>query len=272
MQQPRRDKIVRPCLTTSKVPTDTLASGMTDNPLLFKCASLALLETNTPTSTIAEKDACVVSRHIWQQWVQNQTAEVLLVEVKQRDQRHVLCVESYHTGRRDLIYVPSSLAIEFDMDEYVEVTLLEEMPPVATKIVLEPLEADSYSFDIAGATSEVLSHWNVLKAGTTLTVPSLEIEGYTMMIHVARTEPADFVLLRGEVPMELVELEQPLQRPPTPIPPLLPILQGTGQEDQEDFNDINDINDFGALVPQQQQQQKSKGFVAFSGQGQRLGS
>ena len=212
-----------------------------------------------------EKDACVVPRSIWQTWVDRQTTEVLLVEIKQRNQRQVLCVESYHNGRRDLMYIPSSLAIEFDMDEYVEVTLLEEMPPVATKIVLEPLEADTYGFDIAGATSAYLSHWNVLREGMTLTIPSLEIEGYTMMIHVAKTEPADLVLLRGEVPMELVELEEPLQRPPTPVPQLpSPLLASQPT-----------ANDFDSILPmssQQQHPQTAKGFLPFGGPGRRLGS
>jgi hypothetical protein len=167
------------------------------------------------------------------------------------------------------MYIPSSLAIEFDTEEYVEVSLLEEMPPVATKIILEPLEADTYGFDIAGATSEYLSHWNVLKVGTTLSVPSLEIEGYTMMIHVAKTEPADIVLLRGEVPMELVELEQPLQRPLTPVPqPPSPLLAPQTLE-QTTIND-----DFDHLIPMSQLQrpQTARGFVPFGGQGRRLGS
>jgi hypothetical protein len=225
------------------------------------------LETNH--TDLTEKDACVVPRHIWQRWVDSQTTEVLLVEVKQYNQRHVLCVESYHNGPRDLMYIPSSLAIEFDTEEYVEVSLLEEMPPVATKIILEPLEADTYGFDIAGATSEYLSHWNVLKVGTTLSVPSLEIEGYTMMIHVAKTEPADIVLLRGEVPMELVELEQPLQRPLTPVPqPPSPLLAPQTLE-QTTIND-----DFDHLIPMSQLQrpQTARGFVPFGGQGRRLGS
>lgn len=212
-----------------------------------------------------EKDACVIPRHIWQRWVDEQTTEVLLVEVKQLNQRHILCVESYHTGDRDLMYLPSSLALEFYVDEYVEVSLLNEMPPIATKIVLEPLEADTYGFDIAGATSEYLSHWNVLKSGTTLSIPSLEIEGYTMMIHVAKTEPADIVLLRGEVPMELVELAESegLHRPSTPMPILNPQLLAPPQSEQSS-------DDFDCLLPMSQGSRK--GFVPFGGQGRRLGS
>ncbi len=242
------------------VPTFTATSGMDTDPLLLKFASLALLET---THTAAEKDACIVPRHLWQKWVDEQTTEVLLLEIQQRNHRHVVCVDSYHNRARDLLYLPSQLCMDLDMDEYVEVNVLQEMPPVATKIVLEPLEADTYGFDIAGATSEYLSHWNVLKEGTTLSVPSLEIEGFTYMIHVAKTEPASIVLLRGEVPMDLVELpeaDQGHQRPPTPIPSLLPILQS-----DDDFNTL-------VPLPQPTLQQGKPGFVPFGGQGRRLGS
>jgi hypothetical protein len=229
-----------------------------DGPLLLQPVSIALLQDATHIQT--EKDACIVPRHLWESWIDRQTTEVLLVEILQRNTRHILCVESYHTQRRDLLYLPSQLSMEFDMDEYVEVNVLKEMPPLATRITLEPLEADSYGFDIAGATSEYLSHWNILKSGTTLTVPSLEIEGYTIMIHVAKTEPADIVLLRGEVPMELVELpqnqhSQQTARPSTPIPalpsPLLP-------QPTEDFDMLPSL--------------PTQVFAPFGGKGYRLGS
>jgi hypothetical protein len=243
------------------VPTTIDVSDMDDGPLLLKTASFALLQTDTP---VEEKDTCVVPRHLWQTWVDRQTTEVLLINIQQGNHKYVLCVDSYHNGsQRDLIYVPSHISMELELDDYAEVTVLQEMPPVATKIVLEPLEADTYGFDIAGATSEYLSHWNVLKEGTTLSVPSLEIEGFSYMIHVAKTEPASIVLLRGEVPMDLVELPQEHQRPPTPIPSLLPVLQP--QEDNDDFNTL-------VPLPQPSLQQGKSGFVPFGGPGRRLGS
>jgi hypothetical protein len=238
---------------------------MDDGPLLLKTASLALLETSTPSQQ--ERDVCVVPRHLWQRWIEQQTTEVLLVKIQQLDREYVLCVDSYHNRtQRDLIYVPSHIAMDLGTEDYVEVTVLQELPPVATKIVLEPLEAETYGFDIAGATSEYLSHWNVLKEGTTLTVPSLEIEGYSFMVHVAKTEPATTVLLRGEVPMDLVELPQEhsaTARPPTPIPalpPLIPLLPA----EQEDFDSF--------LPFQPVQSQQNSRFTAFSGPGRRLGS
>jgi hypothetical protein len=186
---------------------------MDNDPLLLKVASLALLETTHDT---AEKDACIVSRHLWQKWVDEQTTEVLLVEIQQRNHRHVLCVDSYHNKARDLLYLPSQ----------------------------------------------------VLKAGTTLSVPSLEIEGFSYMIHVASTEPAPIVLLRGEVPMELVELPEE-QRQPTPIPYIQsPLLAPSKQQDpQEDFNSFLPLPPAAATPPP-----TKPSFTPFGGQGRRLGS
>jgi hypothetical protein len=219
--------------------------------LLFSVSSLRLISDDAQ-----QKDNCSVPRHIWQRWIDRQQTEVLLVEILQRNVRHVLCVDSYHEQERDRIYVSQRYMSDLDQDEYVEVSVLNELPPQATKITLEPLDADSYDFDIATAVGQHLSHWHVLKTGTIITVPSTEIEGYTMDIYVKATEPAEIVLLRGEVPLELVPLaephQQPLQRPPTPIP--------AGPESFEDFGDM-----LGGAhnLPQR--------FTAFSGKGHPLG-
>ena len=193
---------------------------------------------------------------------------MLLVEILQRDVRHVLCVDGYHEQERDRIYVSQRYMSDLDQDEYVEVRVLKELPPLATKITLEPLDADSYGFDIAGAVGQHLSHWHVLKAGTILTVAATEIEGYTMDIYVKATEPEEFVLLRGEVPLELVPMPQPqqqqTQRPPTPV--------AAGPESFEDFGDMLGGAHVSVRPPMRFSNTIAQGFMAFSGQGRRLGS
>jgi hypothetical protein len=73
-----------------------------------------------------------------------------------------------------------------------------------------------------------------------------------LKLYVKATEPAEIVLLRGEVPLDLVPLEEPqqpqqIQRPPTPIP--------AGPESFEDFGGM-----LGAQAPIQ-----SNSFIPFSG-------
>ena len=236
----------------------TALVSVTMDTLLFSVSSLRLISDDAQ-----QKDNCHVPRHIWERWIERQRTEVLLVEILQRDVRHVLCVDGYHEQERDRIYISQRYMGDIDQDEYVEVRILDELPPLATRITLEPLDADSYGFDIAAAVSQHLSHWQVLKAGTILTVPAMEIEGYTMDIYVKATEPAEIVLLRGEVPLDLVPLEEPqqvqqqqLQRPPTPV--------AAGPESFEDFGDMLGGAHVSVRPPQR--------FTAFSGQGRRLGS
>jgi hypothetical protein len=225
--------------------------------LLLSVSSLRLISDDAQ-----QKDNCSVPRHIWQRWIDAQETEVLLVEILQRNVRHVLCVDSYHEQERDRIYVSQRYMSDLDQEEYVEVRVLNELPPLATKITLEPLDADSYGFDIATAVSEHLSNWHVLKAGTILTVPATEIEGYTMDIYVKAIEPEEIVLLRGEVPLDLVPLEEPPQqihRPPTPV--------AAGPESFENFDDM-----FGGVHMRPPQRFSATNFTPFSGQGRRLGS
>jgi hypothetical protein len=70
-----------------------------------------------------------------------------------------------------------------------------------------------------------LSNWNLLKKNTILTVPCQELGGFEVDVFVKDIEPADLVLLRGDVPMEL---DEPLEtvaewvkpEPPLALPPV----------------------------------------------------
>lgn len=203
----------------------------------------------------------MVSQRIWERWIQNQTTEVLLVEVSQRDINHVFYVDSPHDGESDILQIPQRFATDFNSLEYVEVNLLTEMPPIATRIVLEPLESEWGTLDISSAVSEHLSNWHTLKANTILSVPFEELGGYKLDILVKAVEPSDLVLLRGEVPLELAmqtEPEQPFE-PLAPIPvPIIPELPSSLEET--------------SMLPISQPQPQSSYFVPFSGKGYRLGS
>lgn len=226
-----------------------------DIPLSFRVSSL-----RTILDDSEQKDNAVVPKYIWQRWIEEQDTEVLLIEVTQGEIRHVLCVDSYHTQEPDLIYISHHYISDLDIYNEVQVRVLETLPPIATKIVLEPLDPDSHGFDIATAVSEHLSHWNVLKSGIILTVNTTEVEGYKIDIYVKVTEPEDIVLLRGEVPLEIVSLDDidgpPIQpRLPTPIP--------SAPESFEDFGDMIGSAHLPKPTP--------KGFTPFQGSGRRLG-
>jgi hypothetical protein len=220
-----------------------------------------------------ERDGCVVSRALWTKWTRNQTAEVLLIELKQRHVKHILVVEGHHSQDVNNIYLPQRCMMDFDAEEYIIVKVLTEMPPLATKITLQPLDNELYHCDIATAVSEHLSKWSVLTKNVTLTVPLKELGGYLVDIFVKDIEPAETVLLRGEVPLELAESIETIpewtapapqqERPPTPRPEEPPVLSAGGN----------------LMIPMPTQElansrpekcQRNGAFVPFSGVGHRL--
>ncbi len=229
-----------------------------------------------------ERDGCIVPRMLWTKWTRNQTAEVLLVELKQRDVKHLFVVESHHAQDVNNIYIPERCILDFDTDEYVLVRVVEEMPPKATKITLQPLDNELYHCDIASAVGEHLSKWNILTKNTTLTVPLQELGGFLVDIFVKEIEPAETVLLRGEVPLELAESLETVhewtanvgppqsQRPPTPVARPPQLLS----------NPIIDANESMIPLPAQPEQNyeqpykrsrqaPTNTFVPFSGAGRR---
>lgn len=227
---------------------------------LFNAEPLCLHPTRTEE---AEYDGCSVHSSLWNIWVASQTLETMLVEVIQDGQRFVLTVDSPHNGEPNTIYVPSRIFTGLQGPE-VLVNRITELPPVATNIVLQPLDTELYHCDIAAAVSELLSHWNVLQKHTTLSVPCPELGGYCVDVFVKETEPADCVLLRGEVPLNLAEplLTVPeWVAPAPPPPPVAPRPPTPIPNEPEAF----------AFIPVPTPPPTRQGFIPFSGAGNRLG-
>ncbi len=230
---------------------------------LFHAEPLCLHPTRTDDQ---DHDRCSVHQDLWNLWIRTQTTDTLLVEVIQDEGRHVLTVDSPHNEEPNTIYLPTRIYTELVAQE-VTVNRLTEDPPIATNIVLQPLDTELYHCDIAAAVSEYLSHWNVLQKHMTLSVPCPELGGYPVDVFVQTTEPADCVLLRGDVPLNLAEslLTVPEwvappppppapERPPTPIP-----------EEPEAFLPIP-MN-----FPPRPETRGKAAFTPFSGTGHRLG-
>lgn len=203
--------------------------------------------------------------------------DVMLVELLQGDTRIVLCVEGGHSEDTEVIFVPERVSAQLDAEEYVQLNLLREMPPNATKIELQPLDSELYHCDIAGAVSQYLATWNVLQKHTTLSVPCEELGGYIVDIFVKNIEPADTVLLRGEVPLELAEplIDVPEFTVPPAAAAAAPSATAPSFQEPEDtdFRSVIPMIQPQPLQPQQRQQPiASGGFKAFQCQGYRLGS
>jgi hypothetical protein len=210
-----------------------------------------------------ENDACVLPREDWERWTNRQTTEVLLVRVKQGPVENVFVADRYHTEDESSVYLPNRWIHDYDPFEECAVEVLNKMPPIATKISLEPLDSEAAAgFDVAASVSAYLSHWTVLKVGTILTVPCQEIEDYTIDVLVKALEPEPLVLLRGEVPLDLTLVQQ---EPSIPQNTLVPIQTSSNLESKEEEEDFDAPMvcpvAVSAAVP-----------GAFQGKGYRLGS
>lgn len=206
---------------------------------------------------LATTDGCALPQHLWSRWVERQTTEVLLVEIVQMGEPFVLHVASHHDQNRDGIFLPPRVLAALNAREYVEVKVLEATPPQATKIVLQPLDEDvADCVDISEVVSEQLSKWHTLKQGTILSIECENVGGLMLDILVKATEPAELVLLRGEVPLEIERTDQHQQPQPQPQP--LPLPTPIADLAEEDFS---------SAIPMP----TTSGFVPFSGKGYRLG-
>jgi hypothetical protein len=221
---------------------------------LYNAKPLIFLEEAVP-----DNGSCVIHSGLWSQW-STQINELMLVKITYDSNTYFLHVHSFHNQEQNSIFLPN-MCFNSESDINVQMELVEEMPPVATKITLQPLDSEIYHCDIAKAVSEHLSNWQVLSVGTTLTVPCEELGGFLVDVFVKAIEPAETVLLRGEVPLELDEpLETvaewvkkttpPAQRSPSPHPQAISSIQG--------------------LFPEVVEASKKTGFVPFSGKGYSL--
>jgi hypothetical protein len=222
-----------------------------------------------------EKDGCFVPQHLWKRWIDAQETEVLLVEIYQGNVRFVLCVEGPHQESGSEIYIPDRYIHDLVFEERINLRVLDEMPPKATEIVLQPLDSGFCGVDIASAASQLLSHWNVLSTGTILSIPCEELGGFQIDVLVKRLEPASTVLLRGEVPLVIenpveaeaeAEAQAEAEAEQNIIIPHSIVKQSIVELEDEDDAD----NDFASMIPISLPQ-GSKQITAFSGKGYRLG-
>jgi len=233
----------------------TMGDRMEPNSSLLFLGYLEQLE--EPTEYYEVRDQCLVPHHLWRGWIEEQEQDsVLLVKITQMERTTILCVGGFTKESDSIVFLPRRCFLEFDTALPTDVEVVKTMPPLATKITLQPLDNELYHCDIASAVSKHLSEWQVLTVGTTLTVPCEELGGYKVDIFVRSIEPENIVLLRGEVPLELAES---LETVPEWTAPTLPIDRPISPQNEAVFD------------PHIEQPVNQK-FIPFSGTGYRLGN
>jgi hypothetical protein len=212
-----------------------------------------------------QNDACIVPKHLWTRWINEQITEVLLLKINLNETSHIFTVDSSHNQPRNIIYIPDHYSTEFDIELIYDAELLDCLPPIATQITLQILESDFAGIDIASAASEYLSKCNILKRHTILQIPFPELGDLVLDVFVADTAPQEFVLLRGEVPLEIANSEQAPFPEPVHFPQLTPTPMSTPTLSPAI------IDSFDNVLPEIHTPEIS-GFKAFCGKGYRLGS
>ena len=218
-----------------------------------------------------QNDLCYLPKAEWRRLMHLDCPDILLLNVQQGDVKCTLTVGDCHEQEEDNIYIPYHCMGPFLEGAEAVVTRCLEMPPWATKIVLQPLDNELYHCDIAGAVSKVFSCWNILEKNTVVSVPCEELGGYLVDVFIKDLEPADTVLLRGECPMELAE-------------PLEQILEWTKTEDGKESNEEIPEGVWRPVerslttdakvgeVAEVAESSHTTGFIPFGGKGNRLGS
>lgn len=156
-----------------------------------------------------QNDVCHIHRDLWRQLLHLDVPDVLLLRLTQGETTRVVTLGDGHDQNPKSIFVPYHMIGVFVEGAEVRVERERTMPPVVSKIVIQPLDTEMYHCDIASSVSAVLGQWNVIHPHTTFTIPCQELGGYEVDVFVKELEPAGTCcLLRGEVPLDLAE---PLQ-------------------------------------------------------------
>ena len=210
-------------------------------------------------------DCILIPKTLWEEWIQI-CEKTMIVRINQEDKHLVCTVGGYHEEGNALIcpswmFYTLNPSKEVNIEKLFDIDNDEEPLPLATKIYLRPLDNELYHANIEEEISIYLSNFQTLQQGSTIVVPISSLGGFAVDIFVEKCEPQEEVLLRGDVPLELVEslenvmewfptVAEPAIRPGTPIPSM--------------------VEDFSTFMEDYKEPEK-KGFVAFSGNGNKLG-
>ena len=105
--------------------------------------------------------------------------------------------------------------------ENVEITwLAEDAFPNATRVILRPHDSAFFHGDIKGELERELTTYGVIAEGTTIPVTVSSLDGFSVLMDVVRTFPANIVLLEGdEIEFEFeTALDVPAEAPAEAAP------------------------------------------------------
>lgn len=162
-------------------------------------------------------DRCLLPHYLWERIMNDislQTHDLYLMEFSNETKQVTLSVGGGHHDDDNIVFVPQWVFRIFQEGESARYKPLRTIPPNATKITIKPLDSLLYHVDINEEVSRYLSDWHVLQEGILLEIHLQSID-YNALMYIEALEPGPLVLLRGEVPLEVVPQEE--ENPP-PLP------------------------------------------------------
>jgi hypothetical protein len=296
--------------TTNSTNTDVTTDLTTE---IATCVvySYSIDQTQGSIQPHEQYDRVLVPETLWRSFNQHdsESSNVLLVSIDNplTNTSIILTVGGYHninSAAEPLFLCPQWVFLHIDEASITTYRRLTEMPPVTMKITLKPLDNELYHANLEEEISDYLSNWQVIKAGTTITVPIKELGGFPVDIYVESMEPDTIGLLRGDL---ILDLAAPMEdvvewsttntntntntntthtRPESTEMPAKPAKRPALEEDctYEEFQQLEQFQErenemFPQHQPQhqphlenQRQPTQHSGFVPFSGIGNRLGS
>jgi hypothetical protein len=187
-------------------------------------------------------DEIVIPKRLFDQWVdlfpEGQCMLAKLVSVETGLER-IVCIGGADTT--EFLYVPNWILQHLGSEEtFLSIEPLTQEFPAATKITLKPLDNAIYHTDLRKEIELYLDRFHVLEAGTTLSVPLKDLDGYEIGAFVEAVEPPGVVRLGGEVFIEFLEPDGgiPEHAPPEPnevieAPVEVPVNTLTKEEQQK---------------------------------------
>jgi len=131
---------------------------------------------------------------------------------------------------REILYIDGS-------GDSVEITwMCEEAFPNASRVVLRPHDSAFYHADAREELESALTKYGVIAEGTTIPISIQMLGGFSVLMDIIKTEPANIVLLEGdEIAFEFEEAldaeEPPVEPEPVAVlvPEPMPVPEPTGQ-------------------------------------------
>jgi len=139
------------------------------------------------------------------------------IQDTEKNKSYLVTIGSPHTYDKNTIFVPQWILDIIGCD-VVKIKKANMDIPVATKIIIKPLDPIAFQLDILACFEKAFMNLHSIQEGITLPIYLADV-GYTMFAYIEKVEPAGISrIVKGEVNVEFINEFDPISDPvPNPI-------------------------------------------------------